>query len=153
MSLELRPATGSDAARLLEWRNDEETRRNSRSRDPVAEDEHRAWLAAVLADPDRHLLIVELGGAPQGQVRFDRVEEGRYEISVSLAEGARGRGLGTEAIEHGLAWLGERVEAAVVVVAEVREENTASERAFAAAGFERTGGPSDGFVTLEARVR
>ena len=80
----LRPATVADAVLLRIWRNDPATRAASRHSGGVEAEEHAAWLDRTLADPDRLLLVAELGGAPVGQVRLDRDGE-CWEISVSLA--------------------------------------------------------------------
>ena len=151
-SVRLRPVTEADAGMLLALRNDEAVRSASRSRDPVTEDEHAEWMRGALSDSDRELLIVELDGEPHGQVRFDRLAEGRYEISVSLGPAARGRGLGSCVIGEGLRWLRQRGVAGVVL-AEVRADNERSRRAFVSAGFiERAEAAREGFLTLEASI-
>ena len=142
--MRLRAADAGDRDRLLEWRNDPATREASRQTAAVEAGEHEAWLEAVLADADRHLLIAEDGGDPVGQIRFDRDRAYRYEISVGLAPAARGRGLGSDLIEMGCAWLW-RSTNATDVEAWVRADNAPSERAFAAAGFRATGDERQGF--------
>lgn len=59
MNLVARRAAEADADLLLEWRNDDATRRASRATDPVTPEKHRKWLRATLADDDRMLLVVE----------------------------------------------------------------------------------------------
>ncbi len=142
----MRGARLDDAPRLLQWRNDPVTRAASRSMGEVTPGEHETWLAATLADPRRHLLVGEVRGTPVGQVRFDELEDGRFEISVGLASEARGRGIGSPLIAAGVAWLRERTDA--TIVAEVREENESSLRAFARVGFSPIG-QVDGWSRLE----
>lgn len=146
-ALRLRPATSADSDRLLAWRNDPDARAASRSTDPVGAEDHERWLAAVLADPGRDLLIVERGGDPVGQLRFDALGDDAFEISVALAPDVRGAGDGTRAIAAGLTWLWRVRPAARRVVAAVREDNDASLRAFARAGFR------DGGTTAEPGFR
>jgi RimJ/RimL family protein N-acetyltransferase len=150
VSLRLRPATADDAERLLAWRNDPVTRAASRSTAEVALDEHRGWLERVLADPERHLLIGEAEGRAVGQARFDALDDGAYEISVTVAPEVRGQGLGTALIAAATGWLRETAPGAAVLAA-VRPENAASLAAFRAAGYE----PSErdapaGLVWLQA---
>lgn len=146
--MRLRPASVADAERLLEWRNDPEARAASRNRGEIVREEHEAWLAGVLADPGRRLLICELGGEPVGQVRLDRLGEGRYEISVSLAPEARGRGLSSRSIELGVERL-RRESPGAEVEAHVREGNGRSLSAFERAGFRRSDRRGEeGFVVL-----
>nr|WP_133904359.1 GNAT family N-acetyltransferase [Actinophytocola oryzae] len=90
--ISVRSATVGDSADLLVWRNDPETRAWSRTTDLVATEDHEAWLARVLDDPDRHLLIAVHGTDPVGTVRFDRDGE-HWEVSITVAPRARGRKL------------------------------------------------------------
>ena len=147
--LSLRPASEEDAALLREWRNDPETRAASRTTAEVGIEEHATWLAAVLADPARQLLICELAGEPAGQVRFDRLAERRYEISISLAPSARGQGLSPSFISLAVQQLRESHRDARVE-AHVREENTRSLATFRRAGFRPSGKTADGFLVLVA---
>jgi RimJ/RimL family protein N-acetyltransferase len=147
--LSLRPASEADAPRLRQWRNDPDTRAASRATAEVGAAEHVAWLASVLVDPDRHLWICELDGEPVGQVRFDRLDEERYEISVALAPEARGRGLSSRLISLGVERLRESNPGAEVE-AHVREDNSRSLAAFRRAGFRPTGEEVDGFLVLVA---
>jgi RimJ/RimL family protein N-acetyltransferase len=130
----LRPACSDDAALLLEWANDPATRAASFDRVPIAWDEHVAWLGAVLADPERRLWIAEEEGVAVGQVRVDRARDGVGVVSIGLAPGARGRGLGRTVLGLGVAAaireLGIRRARAVVMAA-----NLPSRRLFQGAGF------------------
>ena len=149
--LPLRVAAAADAAFLLALRNDAVVRAASRNQAEVAPEEHRAWLARSLEDPDRHLLIVPGdGGAPAGQLRLDRLSGGEWEISVALSPGARGSGRAAPAIAAAVAWLRAR-ESRVVVVAAVRPENARSAAAFARAGFVPDGDFADGTRRLVSR--
>jgi RimJ/RimL family protein N-acetyltransferase len=152
-AIALRAARPDDARRLLEWANDPATRAASFDREPIAWQEHVAWLAAVLDDPARRLWIAEEAGVPVGQVRVDRAADGVGVVSIGLAAGARGRGLGREVLALGLA-----AAAAELGIhrarAIVRAANLPSRRLFEGAGFApsagvATPGPADA-LTLEA---
>jgi RimJ/RimL family protein N-acetyltransferase len=137
--LRLRPARPDDARRLLEWANDPATRAASFGREPIAWQAHVAWLAAVLADPDRRLWIAEEAGGPVGQLRVDRTPGGVGTVSIGLAPAARGRGLGSAVLRMGVAAavreLGIGRARAVVMAA-----NPPSRRLFEGAGFVPVGG-------------
>ena len=130
----LRPARPEDAQRLFDWANDPDTRAASFDRASISWAEHVAWLAAVLADPDRRLWIAEEAGIAVGQLRVDRTPDGAGTVSIGLAPGARGRGLGRTVLRAGLAAavreLGIGRARAVVMPA-----NRPSRRLFEGAGF------------------
>lgn len=131
-----RTATEADAPRLLAWRNDPGTRTASRSTDPVDAADHGRWLAAVLADPARLLLVAERAGVPVGTVRFDRVAPDLWEVSITLAPEARGRHLAGPVLAAGeRAWHASVGRAGLL--AHVRPENAASLRLFESAGYRR----------------
>lgn len=129
----LRPAHVDDASRLLEWRNDAETRAHSRNKSEIGAAEHEHWLRASLNSSDRALLVAEVAGKPVGQLRLDRAGKMTAEVSVTLAPSARGRGLAVtllralEPIGRGLGY--------ATFVAEIREENVRSVRVFKDAGY------------------
>jgi UDP-2,4-diacetamido-2,4,6-trideoxy-beta-L-altropyranose hydrolase len=150
--LRQRPAAMADAELLLKWRNEPAVREMSRSPEPIADRDHRAWLAAVLDDPRRTLLVLECQGRPVGTVRFDRTADAA-EISVTLDPAARGGGLGTRAIaETTELELAARPELRAVV-AEVQTRNLPSLRAFERAGYERAPRAAAAGNTLLLRPR
>jgi len=149
-SILIRAATRADSEVLLAWRNDPGTRAASRDQEPVAAAGHERWLEDVLADDDRALLVGELRGEPVGQLRFDRVDSLRWEINVTVAPEARGRGIGRALIEAGIAWLWSAEPHARAVEAWVRRGNDRSLRAFVACGFAREGGDAE-LAHLELR--
>lgn len=127
-TLTLRPAALEDADRLLEWRNDPDTRSASHRSAPVLRDEHLAWLATTLADPDRRLYIAEEDGVPVGSVRAD-LRGGCFELSWTMAPSARGRGVAKRVV----ALLASRI--AEPIWAEVKAGNLASARIAEHAGM------------------
>ena len=139
--LHVRPATADDAQLLLDWRNDPEARSRSRSSEVIGLAGHLAWLGRTLASPDRHLLVVETeDGTPVATTRYDRLAPGadggdRWEVSISVAPGLRGQGLGGATLHASDAWLRGTEPAAVAVVAHVRPDNTGSRRLFLRSGY------------------
>lgn len=151
-SLHLRPARADDAALLLAWRNDPDTRRNSLRPHEIAPEDHERWFRARLsASSQTCIFIAELDGAPVGQARVDRREGREGEISVGLAPDARGHGIGRKLIAAA-----SRMAAAELgldqLVALVKPANTASLRAFEAAGYE-DGGEVERDGALVRRLR
>lgn len=143
--LTVRPAEPSDSAAVFGWRNDPVTRAVSRTFDPVPWPAHEAWFATVLADPDRHLLVGTVDGERVGVVRFDRLDDGRWEVSINLAPAARGRKLAVPLLRAGAGWL-RAAEPTAEVVAVIQRDNVPSHRAFTAAGYTEVAS-ADGWVT------
>ncbi len=131
----VRRATPGDSDLLLAWRNDAETRMQSIDTAPVLPGDHARWYAAVLRDPDRDLLVVGSGDAHVGTVRFDRLDPGSIEVSLTLAPEVRGQGLAGTVLACGEEHLSSSSGAAVRVVARVREDNHASLALFRRAGY------------------
>ena len=133
--LTARPAREADAEFLLVWRNDRATRSASRETAPVTPGEHRAWLARTLAADDRRLLVIESRDVPVATVRFDRLEPGAWEVSVTVAPDRRGEGLAAGAVEAAQHWLEGQIGALDRLVAVHRDGNEASRLLFASLGY------------------
>lgn len=130
----LRPATQSDAADLLMWRNQPEVRDNSRTSDVIDPEQHVRWLSGVLSDPDRHLLIVRRSGKPVGVLRLDEdVHVG--EVSIYLCPGAYGQGNGSALLRALEAWVLANRPAVTHLLAEVLDGNVVSHQLFRKNGY------------------
>lgn len=133
-SVSIREATRADSAIILSWRNHPAVRAVSRNTDVIDEAVHQAWFEAVLANPDRVVLIGEAGGQAVGVARFD-IAGGEARISIFLAPGLSGRGLGSELLFAAEEWLTRRRQDVRLVVAEVLGGNQASHALFQAGGY------------------
>jgi UDP-2,4-diacetamido-2,4,6-trideoxy-beta-L-altropyranose hydrolase len=137
-AVRLRRATLDDSDIMLAWQQFPGMRRHSRNSSAPDAEGHRAWMAAKLADPDCVLQVVLHRAEPAGIVRLDRiVDEGGgdvvcFEVSVLVAPGCHGLGIGTAA----LACLRRMVPWAQLV-AEVHPDNSASQALFLKAGYEK----------------
>lgn len=143
--LRLRPARAEDSRLLWEWANDAEVRAASFSPAAIPWEAHVAWFAEKLRTSETPgekgslILIAEDELAtPVGQIRFDATTDGGWEVDVSVAAAARGRGLGSALIERGMHELF-RSHQGARVHAFVKPQNTASVKAFEDAGFRRAG--------------
>lgn len=118
-----RLATPADATFLWHVAND--ARAESFSREPIRFEAHLSWLAAVIHDPNRMLLVGEtVSGARVGFVRFDHEERG-VRVSIAVARDQRGLGLGGSLLRAALEFHGPNT-----YFAEVLPSNTASLRLF-----------------------
>jgi RimJ/RimL family protein N-acetyltransferase len=142
-----REASVDDARLLFEWRNDEETRRRSRTAEPVAWEAHVEWLSRSIASAERRLLIVEHEDRQVGTVRWDRTGPQRWEVSITVAPHERGRGLAANILAMGERALAD--QSPVTLAAVIHEENEASLRLFSAAGYTPDlPADEDGFLTF-----
>jgi RimJ/RimL family protein N-acetyltransferase len=147
--LVLRRAGVEDSEAIWGWRNDPAARAVSVHTGEVPWEDHVRWFASVLTDPDRYLLVGEVGGALVGVVRFDRLtadSAARWEVSINLAPDARGHGLAVPLLDAGREWLAAR-EGDVSVLALVRADNAASQRTFRGAGYAEESS-TEGWTTL-----
>lgn len=147
----MRHVAPEDADILLSWRNDPTTRSASLTSAEIDRPAHIAWLDRTIADPTRALFIGELDGTPIGTVRFDRDESDAAEASITVAPAHRGRRLSLPLLRAGLESYAADASSTTLILARIREENTASRALFAAAGFEPVGMPTDGVLLLSLR--
>lgn len=156
-ALTVRLAQRTDSEVLREWRNDIATRNFSRHGDPIGRPDHEQWFESVLAHPRRHLLVIEEAGQAVGTTRWDESaslpEEGRWEVSITLAPEQRGRGLGLPMLVASEEWLSDRLEGPHRLLASIHVSNVRSRRLFARAGYMPHLEPDDqGFLWLSRSV-
>lgn len=130
----LRRATSADCDTLHAWRNAEESRRHSGDSAPIPLEQHRTWFTRVVDDPNVALLVGERGGRPVGVLRYD-VSGATATVSVYLAPGVHGQGLGTALIRAGTRWLHQQRPDVRHLEARIRGDNARSLDAFANAGY------------------
>ncbi len=131
----LRLATQADEDIVLAWQNAPQTRRYAHSVVVLTREEHHAWFAARLTDPDCLLCIITCDGQDAGSLRLDRKGTGSDRIvSIYLAPEAYGGGVATAALT-----LAQRLAPGWRMLAEVLAENEPSHRLFQRAGFRSDG--------------
>lgn len=131
--LSFRPTTLKDAELLLAWRNDPETRRQSRTSDELSLVNHIAWLTTSLAMPSRRLYIAEQDGTPVGTVRSDKREDGTVELSWTVAPRERGKGFGKAMVTQ----FAREIHPGERLVASIKKGNVASEKIAEALGLQQ----------------
>lgn len=130
----VRPARMDDAHLMFEWRNHPATRQSARDDREISWADHEAWIKRTLDNPQRCLLIAEVGHCPVGVIRFD-FKGTQAEVSLYLDPALHGLGLGKRMLHAGeasamTAW--PRLE---VITAEALEDNLGSQRLFLDAGY------------------
>jgi RimJ/RimL family protein N-acetyltransferase len=135
----LRSARAGDCELVFGWANDPDTRAMSFSRATIAHAEHVAWFTASLESTRRRLFIAEDEQGPLALVRvsvYDRRPD-TAEIGINLAPERRGQRLSSVVLERASSEA--RGRGLQRLVARIRRENTASQRAFQRAGYELVG--------------
>jgi RimJ/RimL family protein N-acetyltransferase len=135
-SIAIREAEQADSGRVNAWRNHPQNRAVSGNAGPIDPPVHQQWFAAVLADPDRLLLIGEQGNEAVGVVRFD-IRHGEAEVSIYLAPDLAGEGRGAELLHAAEAWLTANRPKVRAIKARVLRDNASSHGLFAAGGYSR----------------
>ncbi len=126
----LRPARTEDCRLWFDLANDPLVRQGSFCSDEITWDEHQQWFAGSLANPKRCLLALISNKVFLGQVRFDEQGNDDAVIGISLSPLLRGCGMAAQVLRMAVAQGPQRR-----ILAEIKENNTASIRAFLAAGF------------------
>jgi UDP-2,4-diacetamido-2,4,6-trideoxy-beta-L-altropyranose hydrolase len=134
--LRLRLATVDDRQLLFKWANDPVVRNNSFHSHAIDWEEHCAWFTAKIQDPACVMFLALLDGEqPLGLARFD-MQSHSASVSVSIAAEFRTRGWGGRLIRKACeAFFAARPVARVN--AYIKQDNVASQHAFAKAGFSR----------------
>lgn len=127
----LRKTTIDDAKMILDWRNDEITRKNSFSKNVISMDEHVKWLTRKLADNSCMMFILVDSDEPVGSIRVD-IQKKTGEVSYMIAPSKRGMGYGTAI----LGLLEEKTAGLTTLLGLVREDNKASGICFEKNGYD-----------------
>jgi RimJ/RimL family protein N-acetyltransferase len=148
MALVLEPLRDQDSDALFAWINDRELVEYSATYRPVTRAEHDAWFAGVRTREDVAIFAIREDGRLVGSCQL-LVDGEEAELRIRLgADGARGRGIGTEAVrrllDHGFGERGVRR-----IWLQVFADNTRAIRAYEKAGFTRCG--EDGRTVLMER--
>lgn len=128
----LRQVTREDAEILFAWTNEEETRKNSFSEEPVLWENHIQWLEKKLADKNCLFFILTDGDKELGTIRLDIVDA-CGQISYSIDKNERGQGLGSRLLS--LVEQKARQEKLTLLQGSVKPENKASVKCFMENGY------------------
>lgn len=134
----LRRAVAADSDALLRWRNDQNVRRISLDSAEISRVRHERWLAAVLADPNRLLMVAEHAGRPVGVLRYD-VQNAEAFVSIHLVSGESGHGFGPAILQAGGARLAMEHPGVRLINAQIKPDNVNSHHAFKEAGYRLEG--------------
>jgi len=129
----------SDARLVMTWRNDPETLKMFYHSQPKRwESFYTEYCTEYFTNPDLLPVFAYAEGETVGFLRFNAYEDAGIpgnvvDIDINLRPSKRGQGLGTEVLKRGVSHLFDKGYDAVI--AEVKQMNIASIRAFEKAGF------------------
>lgn len=131
----IREAQPEDSRLYYNWANDPVVRQMAFHSEPIPWESHCKWFESKLNADTSHLTICYAGDTPVGQVRFDEVAPGEYEIDISVDSVLRGKGRGSEMLAAAIDFVHRQYQI-TSFLAEVKAENIPSQRMFVAVGFE-----------------
>ena len=136
MNLEVRIATLQDEHKLLEWRNDKDSRQNSFSKTVLTENEHKKWLENKLNDVNSKIIIAsdQESGHLIGMVRFD-IDNNQDFANISINIDPKWRGKKVSSLVLDLAIDLFAKDKVLVLAATIGPANIASQRCFERSGF------------------
>ena len=99
-------------------------------------EEHVRWFHGKLSDTNSFFYIIESGGNPIGQIRF-QVKEDEAVLGYLVDKSARNKGLGTWIIGKGIEQFISDNRKPVRIIGYVKNSNIASQRSFERLAFKK----------------
>lgn len=130
----LRPVNEHDSRSIWEWRNAQEIRSTAIDSAEIKWDNHCIWFTDRISDPDTVMLIAEDARSGVGVIRYD-LDGAEANVSIFLAPGNSGRGLGSMILRDGEQWVMTRHPQIKRFRASIRPGNAASIALFEAANY------------------
>jgi len=134
-TIELKAVTRGDCRDLWKWRNHPDVRRNFFDDNPVPWKRHKDWFYSKIKDENTRIYIALKSKDKIGVIRFE-IKDKFVSTSVNLNPLFFGRGLGWKIIELGSEKFFQETGAGKPIVAEIKRNNIASQKAFTKAGYE-----------------
>lgn len=136
--ISIRKAQDSDVYMTHEWANDEMTRINSFSSEPIPLEDHKAWWLGKMNSANADYYICEVEEEPAGIVRFDKDGKNEHFVTgITIAPIFRGKNLSDRFLR--LACSEFFKTHSNTIDAYIKKENVASVKAFNKAGFTYVG--------------
>lgn len=137
----IRKAELSDAKKVFVWRNNPWIVSLSKSKKYVTKKEHFNWFKKTIYDDEHLMFIIVLNDKERnrerriGIVRMELYKNDSAVITIYLEQKQTGSGYGNRAINLVKKYIFEHVTSVKTLYAEILEDNIASIKSFAKAGF------------------
>tara|TARA_B100001939_G_scaffold347726_1_gene370317 strand:+ start:2859 stop:3896 length:1038 start_codon:yes stop_codon:yes gene_type:complete len=121
---------------ILEWRNDELTRKNSINESIINQKDHELWLKSKIDSKDTLLLIYFYNSEPCALIKLDKLDKGKFGISINLNPEFRGKKISSSIINSSLHYLIKIHDLKEInVLASIKPFNIPSIKSFERSGF------------------
>jgi RimJ/RimL family protein N-acetyltransferase len=138
----IRNADVKDAQKIFEWRNDPATRQASMSSELITWDEHEQWYYSALKNKDLLITICDILDdklrVAIAMVKFELnpIDQSSV-ISINMDPKARGKSLGQSCLNEAIDYMHSLNQNYKKIIATIKQDNIASQKAFEKAGFKR----------------
>lgn len=132
--MQIRKATWEDLSNIFDLSNDIEVRDSSYTKQKITFEDHQTWFANKLEDVNYLFLVGYIDNQFFGQARFEIKDEEAL-ISISVNKNFRGKGLAIKFILEAIKIFQKQFQDCKIIIAYVKEANTASQKFFEKAGF------------------
>lgn len=137
----IRNVRDADCKLVYSLSNDPIVRMNSFNQNQIEYGNHCKWFSKILTDKNTLFFIVFSDETEEefiGQIRFNRKSEDSLDcvISLSITEAFRGKHIASLFIELGIEELKKKWIGIKSIIAEVKDENIASNKLFIKEGFQ-----------------
>ena len=131
MTVAIRKIEPSDSRRVWEIRNHPAVRPFARNSAEIGFDDHQSWfMKKYFSGLANHCYVITVDDLIVGYCRFD-VDNGHFFVSMALDPHYQGRGLGNTLLGDAL----KKIGTDVVIEAEIKKDNIASQKLFAKNNF------------------
>lgn len=142
---EIREANLDDSKDILNWRNNEDTRKMSKNSNVIDIQTHDKWFTSVLNQKDNFMYIAENNIGKIGMCRIQNTQDNNYEVSINLNPRFRGCHYSERVLKHTLDKTKLKLQPNCILIAYIRNINVASKIIFEKCGFVKTMENENGF--------
>jgi hypothetical protein len=121
---------------ILEWRNDELTRKNSINESIINQNDHELWLKSNIDSKDTLLLMYFYNSEPCALIKLDKLDQEKFGISINLNPELRGKKLSSLIVRSSLHYLRKIYDSIEInILASIKPFNLPSIKSFERSGF------------------
>ena len=135
--ISVRHAVQNDSSDIFHWRNDPITRQMSHETEIIDLEQHNNWYSNSLVSKSLILLICENKDSEKISLISFKISQSDAIISINLNPTKRGSNLAKPCLVKSIDFFSEHHCEVKRLVAEIKEENIASQKTFSGIGFDK----------------